>query len=250
MSFRRFAEQTNPSYIWYPHCEAIASLLDRVTEGQIRRLMIFMPPRHSKSETISRLYSAYYLLRYPDRWVGLNSYASELAYTLSRASRENYVKAGGTLHGAASAVKHWQTDGRGGLWAAGVGGPITGKGFHLGIIDDPLKNAEEAASATIRAKQKEWYRSTFYTRQEPGASIVIIQTRWHQDDLSGWLLDAEESDSPEGWWVTSMPAIAEDCPESEFHFDLQVPAADAARLGLSSGERFPSVDACFRSQGP
>jgi predicted phage terminase large subunit-like protein len=131
---------------------------------------------------------------------------------MSRAARDNFKAAGGVLSDDAAAVTHRETAQRGGLWAAGVGGPITGKGFHLGIIDDPLKNAEEAASETIRAKQKDWYRSTFLSRQEPGAAIVVVQTRWNEDDLSGWLLSEEGSEEPEHWRVISMPAIAESEP--------------------------------------
>ncbi len=187
-------------------------MLQRVADGEIKRLLIFMPPRHGKSEEVSRLFSAYYLYRHPDRWVGLNSYAAELAFTLSRAARDNYQAAGGILRSDASAVNHWETIQGGGLWAAGVGGPITGKGFHLGIIDDPLKNAEEASSEVIREKQKDWYQSTFYTREEPGGAIVIIQTRWHEDDLSGWLLAQENVEEPERWHVVSFGAVKE--PES------------------------------------
>lgn len=180
--------------------------------------MIFLPPRHSKSELFSRLFSAYYLLRNPHHFVGINSYSADLAYTLSRASRENFIQCGGVVKDDVAAVKHWETPQGGGLWAAGVGGSITGKGFHLGIIDDPLKNAEEAASDVIREKHKEWYSSTFYTRQEPDAAIVVIQTRWHEDDLSGWLLNEEiEGEQPENWHVVCLPAIAEESqsfPES------------------------------------
>lgn len=175
--------------------------------------MVFLPPRHSKSETVSRLFSAYYLYRHPDRWVGLNSYAAELAYTLSRAARENYLAGGGAVKHDAKAVKHWETGAGGGMWSAGVGGPITGKGFHLGIIDDPLKNAEEASSEVMREKQKEWYRSTFYTREEPGGAIILIQTRWNEDDLSGWLLSEESAESPDRWHILDLPAIAEPLPE-------------------------------------
>lgn len=211
-TFRQFVERIKPGYQWYEHCERLASVLQRVADDRVRRLMIFAPPRHGKSEEVSRLFSAYYLLRHPERWVGINSYAADLAYTLSRSSRENYAAGGGATKPDAGAVKHWETMGGGGLWAAGVGGPITGKGFHLGIIDDPLKNAEEAASALIREKQKEWYRSTFYTREEPGGAIVVIQTRWHEDDLSGWLLAeeiGEDTDTPEGWHVVNFEALKE-----------------------------------------
>lgn len=187
-------------------------MLQKVADDELHRVMVFEPPRHGKSEEVSRLFTAYYLYRHPERWVGINSYAAELAYTLSRAARDNYQAVGGTLRDDAAAVKHWETGEGGGLWAAGVGGPITGKGFHLGIIDDPLKNAEEAASPTIRDKQKEWYRSTFYTREEPGGAIIVIQTRWHEDDLSGWLLSEEGEDEPESWHIVSFEAIKDEQP--------------------------------------
>ncbi len=167
------------------------------------------------SETVSRLFTAYYLYRHPERWVGINSYADALATTLSRNARENYQSIGGNLNPSAASMHHWETDGGGGLWAAGVGGPITGKGFHLGVIDDPVKNAEEASSITIRQRHVEWYKSTFSTREEPDAAIVVVQTRWNDADLSGWLLseetteDEEDDDLAEHWHIVSMPAIKE-----------------------------------------
>ncbi len=215
LKFREFVGRVNARYQWFKFCLVLSSLLEHVADGEIKRLMVFIPPHHGKSELISRLFAAYFLFRYPHRWVGICSYAADLAYTLSRAARENYQRAGGRIKSSASAVKHWETDKGGGLWAAG-GGPITGKGWHLGIIDDPLKNAEDAASATIREKQKEWYRSTFYTREEPwseadsNGALVVIQTRWHEDNLSGWLLSEEEGEEPEHWHIVSFEAIKEE----------------------------------------
>lgn len=208
-TFPAFIGRVNPRYRWYPYVERLAAVLEQVAAGELTRLMIYAPPRHGKSELVSRLFSAYYLYRHPDRWVGINSYSAELAYTFSRNARDNYQRAGGTLRDDAYAVKQWETGRGGGLWAAGVGGPITGKGYHLGIIDDPLKNAEDAASVVIRDKQWDWYQSTFYTRQEPDAAIVVIQTRWHEDDLSGRLI-AAEVDEPEGWTVIHLEAIKDD----------------------------------------
>jgi predicted phage terminase large subunit-like protein len=208
--FQSFVKKANPRFVWYRHCVWLANVLITVANGERHRVMVFMPPRHTKSELVSRLFSAYYLSLFPDRWVGLNSYAAELAYTLSRSARENFQRNGGVVKNDAAAVKHWETSEGGGLWAAGVGGPITGKGFHLGLIDDPLKNAKEAASEVVRKAHKEWYGSTFYTREEPNASIVIIQTRWHQDDLSGWLLSEEsEDEEPERWHIVSYSAVKE-----------------------------------------
>lgn len=211
LSFRAFVDLVHPRYQWYRHCEILANVLQRVADGDLKRAMVFMPPRHGKSETVSRLFPAYYLYRHPERWTGVNSYAAGLAYTFSRAARDNYIRAGGKLSDDAAAVGHWETGRGGGLWAAGVGGPITGKGFHLGLIDDPLKNAEEASSEVIREKQWDWYNSTFYTRAEPDAAIVVVLTRWHEDDLAGRLLE-QEADEPERWHIVNLPAIAEDEP--------------------------------------
>lgn len=224
--------QARPRYQWYRHCEALADALEDVAADRCRRLMVFMPPRHGKSELVSRMFSAYYLLRHPERWVGLNSYAAELAYSLSRAARSVYRDAGGAVRADSSAVHHWETASGGGMWAAGVGGPITGKGFDLGIIDDPLKNAEDAASAIVREKQRDWYASTFSTREEPNGAQVVIQTRWHEEDLSGALLATERTaEHPEGWRILCLPAIADEpeperWPEScEFIADWRQPGA-------------------------
>lgn len=190
-------------------------MLQRVADGELSRVMVFEPPRHGKSELVSRLFPAYFLYRYPERFVGIASYGADLAYTLSRAAREYYTRGGGTLSRAASAVKYWLTRGGGGLWAAGVGGPATGKGFHLGIIDDPLKDAADASSATIRAKQQDWYSSVFSTREEPGGAIVVVQTRWHEADLSGYLLGLESEES-ERWYIVNLPAVRDSADVATF----------------------------------
>lgn len=212
LSFREYIARVNPKYQFYPHIEKLIAVLQRVADGELKRVMVYIPPRHGKSECVSRLFTAYYLYRHGEQWVGLASYGAGLAYTLSRNARENYRYGGGEF--SSEGVEHWETSQGGGMWAAGVGGPATGKGFHLGIVDDPLKDAEEAQSQTIRQKHKEWWQSTFYTRQEPGAAIVLIQTRWHEDDLGGWLLEQEGSgdESPENWHIVCMEAIKSDTP--------------------------------------
>lgn len=172
--------------------------------------MIFAPPRHGKSELLSRLFSAYYLSLFPDRWTGINSYAAELAYTLSRNARDNYISTGSVMRESARAVKHWETTQNGGMWSAGVGGPITGKGFHLGIIDDPIKNAKDALSEAIHRDHQDWYPSTFYTREEPHGAIVLQATRWNQLDLPGWLLEQEAEEEPEHWHIVCLEAVKEE----------------------------------------
>lgn len=212
IAFREFVARAKPDYRWYRFAERIHDRLMDVADGTLRRLMIFAPPRHGKSELVSRLFSAYYQYRFPHRWVGLCSYGADLAYMLARSSKENYARAGGVWGSQrdADAVQHASTGANGGLWAAGVGGPITGKGFHLGIIDDPLKNSEESKSVTIRNKHKEWWQGTFSTRAEPNAAIVIIMTPWHEDDLANWLLRREqvgEDTFPEAWHIIALDAI-------------------------------------------
>lgn len=200
-----------PKYQWYKHNLKLANALQRVADGELKRLMIFAPPRHGKSLLTSKIFPAYCLYRHPDKYVAIASYAAELAYGFSRSSRDGFRLLGGTLRDDSQSVKQWETPEGGGLWAAGVGGAATGRGFgSVGIIDDPLKNAEEAASDTIKRKQEEWYSSTFYTRAENDAAIIVIQTRWAEDDLSGWLLSNESGEDPERWHVVNFQAIKED----------------------------------------
>lgn len=213
-SFLRFIADVFPRYRFYTYARQLIRALEAVERGDLTRLMVFMPPRHGKSEIISRLFPAWLLRRHPSLWVGLTSYGQNTANGFSRRARDYYRDSGGTLSEEAAGVKEWETGARGGLWASGIGGPLTGKGFHVGIIDDPIKNAEEAASPTVRAKHKQWYDSTFYTRREPGAAVIIVQTRWHPDDLSGWLLSRErKSNDPEEWHMISMDALHEAPPD-------------------------------------
>lgn len=214
LSFREWITKTDPRFVWYDHCERLVTVLQRVVDGELTRVIIAAPPRHGKSEIVSRKLPAYYLYRHPQRFAAVTSYAADLAYTLSRSARDHYTRGGGTLRDDAAAVKHWETTHGGGLWATGFGGPATGKGFHLGIIDDPIKNAEEAASETIGRGNWDWYQSTFYTRSEPGAAIVVMQTRWPgPGDLIGRILQAEdEDDEPERWHVVNFEAIKTDTP--------------------------------------
>ena len=202
---------TNGRYQWYRHLLQLADLLERVCRGEIKRLMVFMPPRAGKSYLTTKIFPAYYLYCYPDRFVGLSSYAADLSVTYSKASRFAYLEWGGILKGDSSRFDHWETIQNGGLWACGIGGPATGKGFSLGILDDPEKNSQEASSKTYQAQKRDWWESTWTTRAEPDGALVVVQTRWNDGDLSGWLLDREKED-PEGWHICSMAAIAPDIP--------------------------------------
>jgi hypothetical protein len=209
-----FARATFPRYRPAPHHRRIADALMAVERGAIDRLIITMPPRHGKSQLASVHFPAWYLGRNPDRRVIGASYAAALAYRFSRQSR-GLVGAPGwpfavRLAEDSAAIHAWDIHGaRGGYIAAGVGGPITGSGAHLLIIDDPFKNQDEANSPIIRENVWDWYTSTAYTRLEEQGAIVLIMTRWHDDDLAGRLLAASR-ERGDRWEVLHLPAIAED----------------------------------------
>jgi len=198
------------------HLELICEKLEAVSRGEIKRLMIFLSPRHGKSEVVSKKFPAWYLRQFPDRYIMITSYSADLAFDFSRIARntiqdEREIFPNINVNQQARAVKHWTIEGRkGGLIAAGVGGPITGRGAHIAIVDDPFKNYEEAASETIRESVWQWYRSTLRTRLSPDGAIVLIQTRWHQNDLAGRLLEEMKEGTGEDWEVISLPGIAED----------------------------------------
>lgn len=210
----KFAEYTNSAYKSAPHHELIAAKLEAVERGDIKRLMICMPPRHGKSELASRRFPSWFLGRNPARQIIAASYNSDLANDFGREVRnivasEDYQRLFQTkLAEDSKAANRWHTD-KGGMYvAAGVGTAITGRGADLLLIDDPFKDRKEADSEIRRNDVWNWYTSTAYTRLMPGGAIVVINTRWHDDDLSGRLL-AEQANGGDQWEVISLPAIGE-----------------------------------------
>ncbi len=173
------------------------------------RLVVNAPPRHGKSELVSMWTPAWLLDNWPGRRVIIAAYGADLAAgKFGRELREHFrlnPHRRITLHRDHGSPSLWHTPQGGGMLAVGVGGPITGFGADLLIIDDPVKNWEQASSPTSRRKLIEWFNSTFYTRAEPGASILVAMTRWHEDDLSGYLV--REHGDP--WRLLRLPALAE-----------------------------------------
>jgi predicted phage terminase large subunit-like protein len=196
---------------------AILDAIDQAAAGQLDGLVVSMPPQHGKSELCSKYLPAWYLGIYPDRRVILTSYEADFASTWGRKARDVLERHGGIFGVRVSkrsgAVHRWDLDGHdGGMTTAGVGGPITGRGAHLLIIDDPIKNDEEARSATCRQKQWDWWQSVASTRLRPGGLVVVIQTRWHRDDLTGRIL-LHAIENGQRWRQIKFPAIAEDKDE-------------------------------------
>lgn len=168
-----------------------------------------MPPRHGKSELVSKYLPAWFLRYHPDKRVILTSYEADFAAQWGRKARTLLEEHGGdiTVRRDSKAADRWEIEGHsGGMQTAGIRGPITGKGADLLIIDDPVKNDEEARSEVMRERNWEWYTSTARTRLEPNGAVVVIMTRWHEDDLVGRMLADTEGDQ---WQVIRLPAIAE-----------------------------------------
>ena len=208
-----FTTYTYPGYVAEPAHALIAQRLEAVIRGNIRRLMIFAPPQHGKTELVSVRFPAFWLANRPNDPVMLCSYGATLAYAKSWEGRgvlespafQNLFDV--KTDRAGRARDHWRIDGhRGQMVAAGVGGPITGHGAMLGIIDDPIQNWEQAQSETIREKHWDWFQATFRTRIWEEGAIVLVMTRWHEDDLAGRLL---QHDTRNEWAVLRLPAVAE-----------------------------------------
>ena len=180
------------------------------------RILVSLPPQHGKSELISHWTPVWFLSNWPRCRVGLASYAAEFASDWGRKVRDTIAatpELGLRVRPDRSAAARWELTAGGGMMTAGVGGPLTGHGFDLLIIDDPIKNRQEADSATMRRHLWEWWRSTARTHLRPGGSIIVVQTRWHEDDLIGKLLGGMgegNADYPEDKWEhIKLPALAE-----------------------------------------
>ncbi|KOR93962.1 phage terminase large subunit [Geobacillus stearothermophilus] len=198
-------------YIPSRHSDLICDYLMKVEKGEIDRLMIFMPPRHSKSMTVTETFPSWFIGRNPDRRVIEVSYGDSLARRFGRANRQKIEMFGEELFGIKisndmGSVTSWDVEGRrGGMISVGIGGGITGQGADLLIIDDPIKNRKEADSLTYRNMLWNEWQNTLSTRLQPGGRVILILTRWHEDDLAGRLLEHE----PERWTVVSLPAICD-----------------------------------------
>ena len=190
--------------------------LHRITTGQSKRLMIFMPPRHGKSEMVTVRYTAWRLHRDPRLRVILGSYGQHLANRFSRSIKRvcndagfKGSRAGGKrLTDTIRTAAEWETPFGGGVRAVGTGAGVTGFGAGLIMIDDPVKNRAQAESPVFRERVWEWFNDDLYTRLEPDGQIILIQTRWHEDDLAGRLLQDAKEDG-EQWDVVNLPALAE-----------------------------------------
>ena len=217
-----FVERFNPDYhagwVHKDICKRLEQFSRDVEEKKSPRLMLFMPPRHGKSTLASVAFPAWHIGRNPQHEFISCSYSGSLAMAFSRKVRgmlreDGYKSAfKSRLDPTSQSAEAWLTTAGGGYVAAGVGGGITGKGAHILLIDDPVKNREDAESQNNRDSNWDWYTSTAYTRLAPGGGVLVILTRWHDDDLAGRLLKQGE-EGGDDWEVVRYPAIAEEAEE-------------------------------------
>lgn len=254
-SLLAFATAVIPGFEIAPHHALLAQKLEAVERGEIKRLIISMPPRHGKSWLVSRAFASWYLGRNPTRYIIACSHTQDLATDFGREVRNDMADPrfraffpGSGVRPDSSSAARFHTPKGGVYFGVGVGGPITGRGAHLLLIDDPIKNREEADSPVVREKLKAWFRSTAYTRLMKTGAVVIVQTRWHEDDLAGFV---QKEMAHEGWEVLNLPAICDTeddalgreigealwphpvTPTSEHYFDIE----SLERIRLAVGER-------------
>jgi predicted phage terminase large subunit-like protein len=212
---QRFQQNYQAGWVHKDICLRLEKFSQEVQQGLSPRLMLQMPPRLGKSTIASHYFPSWHLGNYPSHEIITSSYSGSLAMGFSRKARTvvgskkfNAVFEACRLDRQNMNAEGWMTTKGGGFVPAGVGGAITGKGAHVLIIDDPVKNAEEAESETIREATWDWYTSTAYTRLAPGGGVLVIQTRWHLDDLSGRLEEKMTDGNGDEWEIVRYPAIA------------------------------------------
>jgi len=216
-TFMGFVNKVWPEFISGRHHKIMAKAFERVARGECKRLIINMPPRHTKSEFASYLLPAWFLGKYPNKKIIQSSNTGELAVGFGRKVRnlvdsETYkdIFPSLELQQDSKAAGRWNTSKGGDYFAIGVGGTVTGKGANLLIIDDPHSEQEAALAASnpdVFDKVTEWYTSGPRQRLQPGGAIVIVMTRWAQRDLTGQVLKAAAARGGEQWEVIEFPAI-------------------------------------------
>lgn len=221
---KRFKDDYQVGWVHKVFAKELERFYEDVVAGKQPRLMIFVPPRHGKSELVSNNFPSWVLGKQPNWEIIMASHTIGLPIRFSKANRaridsKSYaaVFPETKLDRTSTSAEEWLTTQRGGLKCGGVGSGISGFGANVFIIDDPIKDAADAKSEAVRQNVKEWYSTVAETRLAPQGGMIIVQTRWHDDDLSGWQLRQDKDNREEGipeehlqnWRVVSFPAIAE-----------------------------------------
>ena len=215
-SFLKFVEHMWPEFICGKHHKIFADKLQKVATGEITRLIVNMPPRHTKSEFASTYFPAWIMGKQPNRKIMQTTHTGELAVRFGRKVRnmmdtEEYEKIFPQvkLQADSKSAGRWETNGGGEYFAAGVGGAITGRGADLLIIDDP-HSEQDALSINAMEACWEWYTSGPRQRLQPKGAIVLVMTRWSNIDLTAKLLEGQKEAKADQWEVIEFPAIFPD----------------------------------------
>ena len=213
-SYLFFVQQMWPIFISGKHHTIMADAFERVARGDLKRLIINMPPRHTKSEFASYLLPSWFLGKYPEKKIIQTAHTAELATGFGRkvrnlVSSENYQKVFDTkLSSDSKAAGRWNTNMGGDYFAIGVGGAVTGKGADLLIIDDPHSEQEaKQGNPAVFDNVYEWFTSGPRQRLQPGGAIIIVMTRWSKRDLTGQILKNAGKDGVDQWEIIDFPAI-------------------------------------------
>jgi predicted phage terminase large subunit-like protein len=214
--FLSFVKEAWPAFIEGSHHRVMADAFNRIASGELKRLIINMPPRHTKSEFASHLFPAWYLGKFPDRKVIQTAHTAELAVGFGRKVRNLVGSAeyatmfpGVALSADSKAAGRWNTNKGGDYFAIGVGGAVTGKGADILIVDDPHSEQEAALNdPNVYNKTYEWYTSGPRQRLQPGGAICLVMTRWSKKDLTGQILKASiQRGGADEWEIIELPAI-------------------------------------------
>lgn len=207
------AKLIDPRIVQTPALDLLDAALVDAAERRQPRLIFTMPPQEGKSQRVSRAFPFWLLKRSPDTRIAVVSYADRLARRWGRQVRNDitdHAELGLSIRRDTSAANEWQLEGHdGGMVTVGIGGGLTGRPVDCLIIDDPFEGQDEADSETFRDRAKEWWRTTGSMRLSEDAIVIVLMTRWHEDDLAGWLL----AEDPDGWRHINIPALADHKPE-------------------------------------
>ena len=226
--FLGFVKEVWPDFVQGYHHKIYAEKLNRVANGELKRLIVNMPPRHTKSEFASHLFPAFFMGRHPKAKLIQTTHTGELSIRFGRKTKnllesDEYAKVfpNVTLAADSKAAGRWESNHGGEYFAAGVGGAITGRGADLLVIDDP-HSEQDALSPTVLDGHYEWYTSGPGQRLQPGGAIVLVMTRWSVKDLTGRLLAAQAKDqSTDQWEIVEFPAILNDKPMWGNFWDME-----------------------------
>jgi predicted phage terminase large subunit-like protein len=205
--YLKFLCETSPSSFSfdYKHIQYISDILMKVYTGEIKRLIVNLPPRHSKSETITMRFSAFWMENKPDQNVLIAGYNQNIGRRFSRKTRSIMLERTG-LSEKHSSIDEWSIPNNSTYYVGSANNAKTGIGFNLIILDDLIKSREEANSSIIRQKLQDFYSEDLYSRLEPSGTIIIVQTRWHEDDVVNYAISKE----PDAWTIVNLPSLCED----------------------------------------